>query len=34
MVMISTPMPMPAMKRYSSSPSGVVWNAIITDAAE
>jgi hypothetical protein len=32
MVMIATPMP--AMKRYSSSPSGVVWNAIITDAAE
>ena len=25
MVMISTPMPMPAMKRHSSSPSDVVW---------
>ena len=34
MVMISTPMPMPAMKRHSSSPSDVDCNAMITDAAE
>ena len=33
MVMISTPMPMPAMKRHNSTPSDVVWHAITTVAA-
>jgi hypothetical protein len=30
MVTISTPIPIPAMKRHSSTPSAVVWNAMIT----
>ena len=34
MVMISTPMPIPAMKRHNSRPPEVVWQAITTDAAE
>ncbi len=34
MVMISTPMPIPAMKRHSSTPPELVWQAIRTDAAE
>ena len=34
MVMISTPMPTPAMKRHSNTPPEVVWHAIATEAAE
>ena len=34
MVMISTPMPIPAIKRHSSNPSALVWQAIATEAAE
>ncbi|MHC2434306.1 hypothetical protein ACVMB0_001681 [Bradyrhizobium sp. USDA 4451] len=33
MVMTSMPIPIPAMKRHSSRPPGVVWHAMITDAA-
>jgi hypothetical protein len=33
MVMTSTPMPIPAMNRHSSTPADVVWQAMITDAA-
>ena len=33
MVMISTPMPIPARKRHSNSPPDVVWQAMITEAA-
>jgi hypothetical protein len=33
MVMISTPMPMPAMKRHNRTPLDVVWHAITMEAA-
>jgi hypothetical protein len=33
MVMISTPMPMPAMNRHSSTPPDVLWQAMMTVAA-
>jgi hypothetical protein len=33
MVMISTPMPIPAMNRHNRTPPDVVWHAIATVAA-